>query len=309
MLDSIDALVALANFGTVSEAATRLRLTQSAVSKRLQSLQATVGYRLLEPEGRRLRLTAQAIEFLAHARPLVAELRGLLQKPATGDTAISFSLALADSIASSWGPAVIQKAVRAQPGSRVDLHAHRSILVIESVRLGRYDIGLCTESPGAKDLVAHPLVEEPMVLVHAELARRPAPGAPLITIEPTSATWRAIHPQLRAHHAELLTAPQVFVESFGAVAQMARAGFGNGLLPLGLALDLKLERTCYRILPKVARRVSLLTRKTVHELPSFLALRVQLELATRSHLEWLRPAAPAATGPALRRRRTGSKRS
>ena len=81
MLESIDALVALATFGTVSEAATRLRLTQSAVSKRLQSLQSAVGFRLLEPEGRRLRLTAPAVEFLARARPLVAELRGLIQQP------------------------------------------------------------------------------------------------------------------------------------------------------------------------------------------------------------------------------------
>ena len=39
MLDGIDALIALDQFGTVSEAATRLRLTQSAVSKRIQALQ------------------------------------------------------------------------------------------------------------------------------------------------------------------------------------------------------------------------------------------------------------------------------
>lgn len=284
MLESIDALVALESFGTVSEAATRLRLTQSAVSKRLQSLQSAVGFRLVQPEGRRLRLTAQAIEFLARARPLVAELRGLCLKPGARDGRVSFSLALADSIASSWGPAVIAQALRALPGSRVELHAHRSILVIESVRLGRYDIGLCTESPTAKDLVQDPLFDEPLVLVHAELAPRLARRAPLITIEPTSATWRAIHPQLRAQHPALLATPQVFVESFGAVAQMTRAGFGNGLLPLGLALDLQLDRTCYRTLPGVARRVVLLTRKTIHELPGFVALRAQLALATTDRL-------------------------
>ena len=286
MLETIDALVALETFGTVSEAATRLRITQSAVSKRLQSLQAAVGFRLLEPDGRRLRLTAQAVEFLARARPLVAELRGLVQQPATTSTAGHFSLALADSIASSWGPAVIRKAQRALPGSRVELHAHRSILVIESVRLGRYDIGLCTESALVKDLVQYPLVDEPLVLVHAELGPRLARRAALITIEPTSATWRAIQPQLREHHPELLAAPQIFVESFGAVMQMARAGFGNGLLPLGLALDFKLKRKSYKHLRGVARRVSLLSRKTVHELPNFIALREQLALATASHLTW-----------------------
>jgi DNA-binding transcriptional LysR family regulator len=140
-----------------------------------------------------------------------------------------------------------------------------------------------------------------MVLVHAELGRHKGPRAPLITIEPTSATWRAIHPQLRDGHAELLAGPQVYVESFGAVAQMARAGFGNGLLPLGLALDLRLLRTSYRLLAGVARRVCLLTRKTVHELPGYTALRAQLELAARQHLKWL--TASSATTPIRRRRR------
>jgi len=49
MLEGIDALIALERFGTVSEAAVRLRLTQSAISKRIQALQRTVGFRLVEP--------------------------------------------------------------------------------------------------------------------------------------------------------------------------------------------------------------------------------------------------------------------
>jgi DNA-binding transcriptional LysR family regulator len=286
MLDELDALFALATFGTVSEAATRLRLTQSAVSKRLQSLQSAVGFPLVEPDGRRLRLTAQGSEFLARARPLVAELRGLMQKPAQSTAPASFSIALADSIASSWGPAVIRQALQSLPSCRIDLHAHRSILVIESVRLGRYDIGLCTESPTARDLIQHPLIEEPLVFIHAELRSRPARRAPLVTIEPTSATWRAVVPKLQAEHPALLAAPLLFVESFGAVVQMARAGFGNGLLPLGLALDLHLKPSSYRLLPGVTRRVALLSRKTVHTLPGFVAFREQLTAATTHHLRW-----------------------
>jgi DNA-binding transcriptional LysR family regulator len=286
MLDSIDALVALSTFGTVSEAATRLRLTQSAVSKRLQVLQAAVGFRLLEPDGRRLRLTAPAVEFLARARPLVAELRGLTQSRAAAPGEVSFSLALADSIASSWGPRVVRRALRALPDMRIDLHAHRSILVIESVRLGRYDIGLCTESTTAKDLIQHPLFEEPLVILHARLGPRQSRRAPLVTIENTSATWRAIAPQLREKHPQLLAAPPISVESFGAVVQMVRAGFGNGLVPLGLLRDLRIEPAAYRRLPGINRRIVLISRKTVHELPNYVALREQLALAIEERLAW-----------------------
>src|ERR1051326_4465309 len=97
LLAGIDALIALQRFGTVSEAAARLRLTQSAVSKRLRALEDELGYRIVEPAGRKLRLTARAVDFVEQARPLVAALRSLRTPREIGGIS-HFSLALADSI-------------------------------------------------------------------------------------------------------------------------------------------------------------------------------------------------------------------
>jgi DNA-binding transcriptional LysR family regulator len=283
-LDGIDALVALHSVGTVSLAATRLRLTQSAVSKRLQTLRSELGFEVVEREGRRLRLTAEAVRFLERVRPLVADLRDAAGPAASAPaTRTSFTLALADSIAASWGPGLVRRALATLPGTGVELHAHRSVLVIESLRLGRYDVGLCTEPHAAGDLVQHPLVDEPMVLVRGDPARRGE--RPLITIEPTSATWRAIHPMLRSHQPELLARTLLPVESFGAVLQMARAGFGDGLVPRGLVDEARLEARAYRVLAGVTRRVALLTRKTVHQLAGFAALRDALVKAAAAGLE------------------------
>ena len=282
MWDGIDALIALEKFGTVTEAATRLRLTQSAVSKRIRALRDAVGFDLTEPDGRRVRLTPQAIRFLERARPLVAELRGLT-KPVETRSSAHFSLALADSIASSWGPAVVSQALRGLRRISLDLHAHRSVLLIESVRLGRYHIGLCTDAPGAKDLVHHPVVDEPLVLVHSRLGEKFDAKLPLISIESGSATWRAVEPLLRAYHPQLLRGQLTPVESFAATVQMAKAGFGNGLVPLGLALEMALDRRCYRELPAVKRRVSLLTRKTIDQLAAFVLLREQLTRAATAY--------------------------
>src|SRR6187401_476942 len=77
MLDGLEALIGLQASGTVSEAAVRLRLTQSAVSKRIKALESALERPLVEPDGRRLKLTAAALAVLARARPLVAELNGL----------------------------------------------------------------------------------------------------------------------------------------------------------------------------------------------------------------------------------------
>ena len=268
MLDGVDALIALEKFGTVSEAAVRLRLTQSAVSKRIQSLERQVGFRLVEQEGRRLRLTPAAVSFLERARPLVADLRGLTGLAHDGSLS-DFSIALADSIASSWGPEVIKRTLQSLSGITARLHAHRSVLLVESVRLGRYHIGLSTDAPAAKDLIHHPIVDEPLVLVHSGARRKPSPGQPLISIEPSSATWRAIEPLLRRHQPQLLARSLVPVETFSATVQMVKAGFGDGLVPLGLAIEMHLDRRCYREVAGVARHITLVTRKTVNQQAGF----------------------------------------
>ena len=189
-------------------------------------------------------------DFLARARPLVAELRALGRPVEDGELS-SFSLALADSVASSWGPRVIGEALRKLTGLTLDLHAHRSVLLIESVRLGRYHVGLSTLPSAPSDLVEHPLFEEPMVLVFSGLSSRPDKRAPLISIEPNAMTWRAIEPLVARHQPALLTRPRTAVESFGAALQMVRAGFGDGLVPLGLAMEMRVPVKSYR---RCARR-------------------------------------------------------
>ena len=123
----------------------------------------------------------------------------------------------------------------------------------------------------------------PLVLVSSSLGTKFDRKLPLVTIEPTSATWRAIHPLLRERHPELLAGELVFVESFGAAVQMLRAGFGNGLVPLGLAMDMKVKRKSLRALPGIVRRICLLTRKSMHQESAFIGFRDRLSAAARRH--------------------------
>ena len=284
ILDGIEALVALEQCRTISEAATRLRLTQSAVSKRIQALQKTMGFRIVEPDGRRLKLTSDAVSLVERARPLLADLRSLTRSVPSGGVS-TLSLALADSIAASWGPQVVAEALRGLTDLKVELHAHRTVLLIESVRLGRYHIGLSTDAPAAKDLIHHHVIDEPFVLVRSGYAAKAAQGAPFIVIEPGSATWRAIEPLLARHHPELLARRIVPVESFSAALQMIKAGFGDGLAPLGLVMEMGLEGRAFSLLPGVERRVSISTRKTVNQLASFQRLREGIVRAARRYFE------------------------
>jgi DNA-binding transcriptional LysR family regulator len=59
--------------GTVSRAATQLRITQPALSRRMEALQKELGVRLFDNLGRRLLLTSEGKEFLRHSRALLAQ--------------------------------------------------------------------------------------------------------------------------------------------------------------------------------------------------------------------------------------------
>jgi DNA-binding transcriptional LysR family regulator len=211
----------------------------------------------------------------------VADLRRLGETVGEGGTTLS--LALADSIAASWGPAVVAGVLETRADLRVELHAHRGVLVIESVRLGRYHVGMTTESRGISDLVIYPVAREPLVVVHSGLGQSATPHGPLITIEPSSGTWQAIEPQLRQKRPQLLQRPIVPVESFSAALQMVKAGFGDGLVPLGLVIEAQLDGSAYTRLAGVARNITLITRKTIDQLAAFGHLREGLTSATQRY--------------------------
>lgn len=269
MLDGIEALIALEKHETVSQAALSLRLTQSAVSKRLQALQQELDIKLIEPDGRRLKLTPEAHQFLNKAKPLLIELKNLsLNTDSKGQQISQFSLALSDSIAGSFGPKVINQTLRSFKNLKLDLHVHRSLMLLENVTLGKYQLGICTSNDNRKDLASYHLVHEPMVLLHAENKNKPNRNLPLITIEENSATWKSIGVNIKKEHASLFSNSIIYVESFLAVYQMTKVGLGNGLIPLGLCKELLIKKKHYKKL-KVTRPVSLVTRKTVAQLDIF----------------------------------------
>jgi DNA-binding transcriptional LysR family regulator len=259
MLDGLKSLISVEKFGTISQAAVALRLTQSAVTKRIQALEQELGYAVVEKDGRRIRLTMAAQELLSRAKPLVAELESLRFSAFT-EPRREFSLGVADSIAASWGPAALRRVLRAIPGLKFELHVHRSMLILENVRLGRYDLGLVTARNSGADLVSHELAREEMVLVGSH-------RDPVLTIEPVSATWREIGSMVR-EHSQLRERPREFVESFPAAAQMARQGFGQALVPLGVARALGFgPKTVTRLSPRLTRGIQLVFRKATGEQP------------------------------------------
>jgi DNA-binding transcriptional LysR family regulator len=70
-LEGIGTFVAVADSGSLSEAARRLRLSKSVVSERLAGLERTLGASLLQRSTRRMSLTDEGTRFLERARHIL----------------------------------------------------------------------------------------------------------------------------------------------------------------------------------------------------------------------------------------------
>jgi len=83
--------VAVAELGTVSKAALRLRITQPALSRQIMDLQQELGFRLFDRVGRGLTLTAEGEQFLGHCRGVLAHVDALGERAEIlrrGDTGV-----------------------------------------------------------------------------------------------------------------------------------------------------------------------------------------------------------------------------
>lgn len=73
-MTALRALDAVARLGSVSEAATELNLTPSAISHQIKSLEQTLGFALTERTGRNIRITWQGERYARDIHGLLANI-------------------------------------------------------------------------------------------------------------------------------------------------------------------------------------------------------------------------------------------
>ncbi len=270
MLSYIEALEALSNTGTMGKAATRLRLSQSAISKRIASLEEKLGLTLIEKNGRRVNLTPEGRHLLERVQPLLAEFRSALQAEPSHHIG-RLNLGISESVLSSWGARLLAATCNQLPSLNLEVHAHRSPVVVDRVLSGEYQLGIIAGAADqAQTLFVQEILREPMVLVPKNLERLPAKreGLNVITIESRSGTWSAIDKRFQS----LGLVREREMESFFGVIQMALAGFGHGLVPWGVCEALRLESKTlgYFSTNELSRPVSLIARPSTiaRQLPS-----------------------------------------
>ncbi len=261
LIDQLEALQALRISGTMAEAATRLRLSQSAISKRIQGLQQQLSYPLLLRKGRAVSLSPEAVQLLENCQPLLQQLHELLaQSPSPQPRPLVFGLSesLLSSWASQWVPELSTKLAEVP----LQLHTHRGPVLLDRVRSGSYDLVLVAGLKEAgQELRSEHLFNEPMVVVSKGFQKidlNYLRDHSLLSIEAHATTWQSLLPlpeQLQITHR---------LESFACAVQLAKAGYAHALVPLGIALYLGApQHALWRT--ELERPIALVGRKSSFE--------------------------------------------
>jgi DNA-binding transcriptional LysR family regulator len=279
----VQAFVAIAEQRSFGKAAESLRITQTALTRRLQNLETHLGVRLIERTTRSVSLTFIGSDFLPRARRLLSELANSLSairetgKAQRGDV----TLACVPTIGVQFLPRIIRDYAARFPENQIKILDHSSAAVAGAVMRREAEFGINIRSSMHSELDSVPLIEDRYVLIcrydHALAARKrltwnELEPYPLIFAGESSSNRPLLDAALDGNGVSLRTRYEV-QRSSTAVGLVAE-GVAAAIVP-GLALQ-KGAYPTIRIIPLVdpvvSRSIVLISRRSSQLSPAAEAL-------------------------------------
>ncbi len=165
--DGVQAFVAIAGLGSFSKAARELHITQTALTRRIQKLEAYLGLKLLDRTTRRVELTVVGRDFLPQARAIVQEMTSAVErlKDMSQRAVGNFTLACIPSMTSHVLPGVIRQYAKLHPDNRIRLLDGSSTEVRDAVLGGQAELGIAVQGEQHPELAETVLFADPLVFV------------------------------------------------------------------------------------------------------------------------------------------------
>jgi DNA-binding transcriptional LysR family regulator len=222
---------------SVTRAADKLYLTQSAMSSRISALEEELGVLLLDRRDRRFRLTVAGTRFYAHAQRLLEMQRTI--KAEIGAEAVlpvSMRIGAIESVLHSWLVPWIGKLRTETPAIELELTVETTPVLVDQIRRGALDLVFTAQPAGLDGIRSLALPPMDMVLVgNARLHRQRAydlaelAELELLTFQRGSQPHVALNELFRLRALE----PRRVhcISSLSAIVQLVHAGFGVATLP------------------------------------------------------------------------------
>ena len=233
---SLECFVSVIDNGSIAEAARRLNLTPAGVAKRVRTLEAEIGDRLISRSGRTVRPTRVAIAILDRARRFLREARDLKSTAAVDKPVGELRLGAVQTTLTGLLPDILALVTKAHPQIKIHIIRDSSTEMYRKVLSGDVDAAIISHPPFAipKTCDWRLLREEPFVL----LTPAPAPDRhphdilakePFIRLDRNLHAGRLIDAYLRK--AGIRPKELFELDGLEAIAVMVDRGLGVTILP------------------------------------------------------------------------------
>ena len=235
----VEAFYWVATLKSMTRAAEKLFMTQSAISSRVSALEEELGILLIDRRDRQqFALTNAGMRFLNYAERLMTIHRQLRDELGTDDTGVHLlRVGAIESVLHTWLIPLLQHLRSVHPNLQLELTVEITPVLVEAVKRGTLDLVFAAQSISAPDIRTRPLPTMEMVFVGARHLKRRTPytlaeivSSEMMTFQRGSQPHLALLEQLRG---EGLEPPRLHtVSSIPAMVHLIESGFGIATLPM-----------------------------------------------------------------------------
>jgi LysR family transcriptional regulator, regulator for metE and metH len=230
----------IARTGSVTRAADRLNVTQSALSHQLREIEHRLGTALFLRAGRRMQPTAAGQALVDAAEKIVGELTrveaavGRLVRHEAGELRVATQC----HTGYHWLPGVLEAARKKYPGHAIRILAEHTAHPMRALLEGRLDLAIVNDAPNDRRVRLQPLFhDEHAAIVWPEhpWARRAYVSADQLAAERLLLYSRSLDDSFIVRHvlrpAGLEPAQVTFIQLTEALLEMVKARAGVSVLP------------------------------------------------------------------------------
>jgi DNA-binding transcriptional LysR family regulator len=245
LLEGIETLLVLADAKTMSKTGSLLYISQSAVSKRINHLEKKLGKKLIEPQGKYVRLTQDALVLIDNIGPTFNELRGqIYEQSLTDEYDTPIKIDCSETLISGYFSELLSSEI--QSNRHIVLTTNHTPRIIEHVKSGKATMGLCAGflPPHTGLLTFHLFDEQFYVLSHKPLNRLPEY---LITTDLSNSA----NSYQSAILETLKVKPLMQLDSYTAAAHLALRGAAPALIPSSIIHTLSIDESNVHSFPEL----------------------------------------------------------
>ena len=233
----VEAFYWVASLKSISRAAEKLFLTQSAMSSRIATLEEELGILLLDRRDKQFKLTIAGARFLVYAQKLLDLQREVKAEMGSGaPMAVSMRIGAIESVLHSWLIPWLEKLRADHPGLELELTVETTPILLEQIERGTLDLVFAVLPASADGVRNHALPVMDMAFVGNPLLHKKRnyrleelAEIELLTFQKGSQPHVTLLDLFKQNRMEPKKVHAI--SSISAMVQLVQGGFGVALLP------------------------------------------------------------------------------